>query len=119
MGGTWGKFGDDSFDNVDLTEISREMKKLQAPKEEVLLHSAGMRKIRDVSEKYAGDLPAPFPNIKIHVADWLKPDEMFMGPPEVIEKLLALAEIAGGERAREILLKICREDPSEESTDES
>jgi len=85
------------------------MKNLKIPantKRKAILSSPEViEEIRGICQKPAEKPIGPY-GIPIVTADWLEPDEYFIGDSEVIQKIMRLAEKFGPEFARKILKEL-------------
>lgn len=71
----------------------------------VMLHPRALGRVKTAFDKDEKPVSSPF-GIRIHTADWLDPEEYYLGNAETIQAVLTIAEEYGPEIAKVVLEKI-------------
>lgn len=71
----------------------------------VMLHPRALGRVRTVLDRDEEPISSPF-GIRIHTADWLDPDEYFLGNEKTVRAILTIAEDYGPKIGKIVLDKL-------------
>lgn len=94
-----------SYHFGDLLEQIGKVKIKHLVPQAVMLHPRALGRVRTVFDR--DEKPSTYPfGIRIHTADWLDPDEYFLGNEKTVRAILTIAEDYGPEIAKIVLQKL-------------